>query len=924
MNLFNTPQKVILSITIILFVILIYQFSFLSKKEALQASVQFLDGPDKALIQNTYMIRDPYSNRVPYERLKQIRRNKSSNRSKEENRDFNWQNIRTEIPGRARALYYQATSQTLFSGAVTGGLWKNNDYKNNAEWVLVEGFEGTAVNCIVADPDNENILYLGTGESFTAFVNYRESTGLGNGIFKSSNGGTSWEWIESTDGFYYINDLAMRVEDGVSVLYAAVGSGEYRGQTFVQEGLYKSIDQGQNWSQVLPKLPDSENIYQVSDIEISSSGRIFLGTMRNSVNEGGSTVLYSDDGETWFFYTGFNDWVRSSLGEGYYAGRSVIKASPSNPDHIYAVFSLGASNSLNQLRDFYTEVWQSLDGGVNWSNVLLKASIYSLPWHAMALAVDPNNENKIIVGGLDVHVLNDASAGSITDLDWIKLSSWYAKFYADNPELNEEERQAYLDNYVHADIHDIQFIGNSSNEVLITTDGGVFYCSNMELTNVIDPENPIQDFPVFETPNNSLNTTQFYHASLHPGEGRMEAVGGTQDNGSIYQNFKAGQEVEKNISGGDGGFSFFDSNNDNLKITMVYGNRYFIHIDDEIYFDGIINGLFVNPADYDDESNLIYSNTATSSYGGLYPQLKGRYYDSLEIVNVNKFLKTPDLSLDTIEFVKLNAGLEEAVTAIRLVRTSEPLNKTAIIGTENGQVFKITGLPYGAASTKIDDSKLPSGYISSIDVGSNENIILVTISNFGLASVWMTTDGGLNWSNIERNLPDMPVRWGRINPSDDNKVMIATEMGIWGLEDVLEQSEEWKDYNTGLPAIRIDMFDLRASDNTILAATHGQGLYVGTYFQGESVVLAIESNDFIENKTIFYPNPVKDVLRVQADAEIADIQIFNMQGKLMLSSKINPSFNRLNISKLNVGAFIAKGYNTKGKLVAAQKIIRSK
>ncbi|MEM6361391.1 MAG: T9SS type A sorting domain-containing protein [Bacteroidota bacterium] len=874
-----------------------------------------LDGPDKAFIHNTYMLLDRKTGRVPYERLNDPKA-KAFVRAAQEVRDFQWQNIDTKIPGRSRALYYDDTNDILYSGAVTGGLWRNTSYESG-KWEIVDGFDGTAVNTIVADPINNDILYLGTGESYTAFVNYRESTGVGNGIFKSTNGGSSWEHIVSTKDFYFINDLAMRIESGISVLYAAVGSGEYRGQTFVQEGLYRSDDQGQTWTQVLPTIPGTDNIYQVSDIEITGTGKIVVSTMRNSENEGGSIVLMSDNGINWEAYTGFNEYVLD-LGEEYYAGRSIVKSAPSNPNHLYAVFSFGFRNNLDQLRDYFSEIWQSTDGGVTW-DFIPSPGIFSLPWHAMALAVDPNDENKIIAGGLEVYVLNNTSAAGITDLDWIRLSNWAAFFQANDPNLTEEEIQQLLAYYIHADIHDIQFLGSSSDNVLITTDGGVFYSSNIGLTNSIDPEDPVQEFPVFGSSNNGLNTTQFYHASLNPASGKMELLGGTQDNGSIYQSFKPGEEFERNISGGDGGFSFFDSDNENLLITMVYGNRYFVHIEDQTYLHGPINGLFVNPVDYDDEANLIYSNTATSAYGGLYSGLKGRFYDTLEVFNVNKFLNTADLGLDTVSFVKLNAGLEEAITAVRQVESSSPTNKTVVIGTENGQAYKITGLPYSAVATKITDSQNPAGYISSIDVGSDENHILLTLSNFGLASVWVTKDGGTAWVDIERDLPDIPVRWGRFNPFDDNKAIIATEAGIWGLEDIDNLSAEWVSYNKGFPLVRVDMFDLRASDSTILAATHGHGVYIGKFSQEGETILSIEDLSDDESSLLFYPNPVKDVLSIRS-YDLADfVNIYDLKGDLILSKAI--SDNTVRIDGIDRGMYIVKAYDASNKLIAAQRII---
>ena len=164
-----------------------------------------LDGPDKAFIHNTYMLLDRKTGRVPYERLNDPKA-KAFVRAAQEVRDFQWQNIDTKIPGRSRALYYDDTNDILYSGAVTGGLWRNTSYESG-KWEIVDGFDGTAVNTIVADPINNDILYLGTGESYTAFVNYRESTGVGNGIFKSTNAGRSWTPIFDEHDFLSIGDM---------------------------------------------------------------------------------------------------------------------------------------------------------------------------------------------------------------------------------------------------------------------------------------------------------------------------------------------------------------------------------------------------------------------------------------------------------------------------------------------------------------------------------------------------------------------------------------------------------------------------------------------------------------------------------------------------------------------------------------------
>lgn len=870
----------------------------------------FPDGPDRAQLQNLYMVEDRSTHTYPFERLTQVRsqlaRKRFTHQRQVGENDFQWEQITTQTPGRSRALYYQSSSGTVFTGSVSGGLWKNENFKENQAWTQVKGFEGNAVNCLAEDPINENVLYLGTGESYTAFINYRESTGLGSGIYRSSDGGDSWELLPSTVSFYYVNDLAVREEEGVSVLYAAVGSGAYETRTFVQEGLYRSINGGESWQQVLPLIEGENTSYQVADIEVDTQkGNIYLSTMRNSKNIGGSVMLVSQDGEDWsVLHDEFNTFWSEG---GYYPGRSILKPAPANPDHLYYLFTIGQFNDLNQLRDYFTFLHQSLDGGQTWSQITIPRRAFNIPWHALSLVIDPNNEHKVLIGGLDLYVLNDASEGEeVIESDWIQLSYWYGN-----------RVESLSDRYVHGDIHDLQFFNGNPNELLITTDGGIFYTEQLGLTDQINPENPVQPFPFFKRALNRLNTTQYYHAALHPDEGRMEAIGGTQDNGSIYRNWTGSSEEESMISGGDGGFNFFDRDDD-IGISMVYGNRYYFHIQDTTYFYGrIINGLFVNPVVYDDQANLLYSNTATSSFGGLYAGLAGRYYDTLQIVNVNKYLGKNSLGLDTLTLAPLNAGLREAITALQLSATSTATDKDLFFGTENGKVYKVTGLPYAPSTSRIDNGQLPDGYISALDVGADPLNLLVTFSNFGIASVWHTTDGGATWTNLERDLPDMPVRWGRFNPGSDDQVILATEVGIWGLESISDPEAGWVDYNEGLPDLRVDMFDLRESDSKILAATHGQGLFIGTYTQ-ESIVLSTEE---LASGVAIYPNPVSSTLRLSGNPQLSRLELFDLQGRKVKAVR-GPNLNSLDVSELQRGLYILRGYDSENVLKLNQKLLK--
>ena len=136
-------------------------------------------------------------------------------------------------------------------------------------------------------------------------------------------------------------------------------------------------------------------------------------------------------------------------------------------------------------------------------------------------------------------------------------------------------------------------------------------------------------------------------------------------------------------------------------------------------------------------------------------------------------------------------------------------------------------------------------------------------------------------------------------------------MGIWGLEAQDDANEQWTNYNIGFPNIRVDMFDIRAADNTILAATHGQGFLYGTIDQGTSLSTAYK-NGYL-NKSILYPNPVDDVLYFDNYEQIKLLQVFDFTGKEIFKIE-SPNQNAIDVSFLDNGTYFFKTRNIKNQL----------
>jgi hypothetical protein len=197
----------------------------------------------------------------------------------------------------------------------------------------------------------------------------------------------------------------------------------------------------------------------------------------------------------------------------------------------------------------------------------------------------------------------------------------------------------------------------------------------------------------------------------------------------------------------------------------------------------------------------------------------------------DQFLRLSNLTNNASgTFVDLNTGSTVLFTALVFSPWSPVGKSTLFIGSESGRLFRVqeaqTDFP---VVTEIGGTGFPAASISCIAMGKSEDTLMVTFSNYGVLSVWQTTNGGQVWTAVEGNLPDMPVRWALYHPQNNRQAMIATETGIWECTNLSHNPVVWEPVNYDLPNVRVDMLQIRKSDNTVLAATHGRGLFTTTW-----------------------------------------------------------------------------------------------
>ena len=377
-------------------------------------------------------------------------------------------------------------------------------------------------------------------------------------------------------------------------------------------------------------------------------------------------------------------------------------------------------------------------------------------------------------------------------------------------------------------------------------------------------------------------------------------MGGLQDNGTLLY---LGDPLDVNdmIDTGDGAYCFFDKTEPQIMITSTYFNVYKIFYNWNHYgnmgIDG--TGVFINPADYDSENNILYTNAV--KFNGTYPN---------QILRVTGITDNPDNQL-----ISLPINLNSYFSHVKISPFAPDGSTTLFLASQNGRLFRVNNAQSNPVVNEIGSNDLPVAYISSVSIGGSEDTLLVTFSNYGVPSVWQTYNGGDSWTDISGNLPDMPIRWCLYHPQNTNMVMLATEIGIWTTYDASQVEVFWEP-DTGMPNVRIDMLKIRTMDNTVLAATHGRGLMHTTWNYNPSTSLRDNKYKQIQ----IFPNPAKEAIQIRAFSSIETITIYDQSGNCVLEVQPNKISYRMNISQLSAGVYIFK-IVTKEGIIAKQVII---
>ena len=661
----------------------------------------------------------------------------------------------------------------IYAGSAGGGVWKSNDAGTTFYPIFDD--HAQSIGAVELDPnDPNNTIYVGTGEPWP-----RNSVSVGDGLYKSTDGGNNWKKI-GLENSERIANIIVNPKNSNEIFVAVLGA---LWSDSNERGVYKSSDGGVTWENILylnestgcadlAMDPSNPNILYASMWEFRRTGWSF-----NSGGDNSALYKSTDGGKNW-------KKIHNGFPEGK-LGRLAIGVAKSNPNTLYTVIE----SEKNEDKGLY----KSIDGGENWKQMNNDFGITVRPFYFSRIVVDPKDENVIVKAGL------------------------YGSISKDGGETFENLGS------MHPDIHDMVFDINNSDIIYVGTDGGVYRTWNKGVTMEI-----VENLPL----------SQFYHISVD-NEEPYNIYGGLQDNGSWYgPSFSSGGISAKDwkpVGQGDG-FRVLRHPTKNIIYSEMQGAENVWRYDVDNNLVKTIQPLAVKGyEDYRFNWNApieTSKNNADRLYiGSQYVHRSDDMGDTWEIISPD--LTTNDSTKQNQEdsggLSMDNSGAENHTTIFTI--TESPLNENIIwAGTDDGniQVTKNGGKSWKNVIKNV--SGVPKNtWVYHIEASvHDENTAYVVFdghtSGDMKAYAFKTTDLGKTWTNI---IPNDDVTGFARNIQEDyvNKdlLFLGTELGLYI---TINGGNKWSKFTKNVPPVAIHYIELQSNTNDLVMGTHGRGVII--------------------------------------------------------------------------------------------------
>ncbi len=696
----------------------------------------------------------------------------------------------------------------IYVGGATGGLFKSDD--GGITWMPVfDDQPALGIGAIAVFQPNPDIVWAGTGEG-----NPRNSAGVGRGLFKSVDGGDSWQSM-GFEASERIHRILTHPTDPQTVYVGVLGPAWSDGE---ERGLYRTQDGGLNWERVLFRNQRTG----IADLVMDpvNPDKLFA-------------AMWEFRREPWFFtsggpgsglfvsHDGGDSWRRISADDGIPSGelgRIGVAVAPSDPGVVYALIEAERSALV-----------RSDDGGRTWRTISDEPGINPRPFYYADLRVDPKNENRIYRLQSSIQVSEDQGR------------SW---------------RTVVPSSIIHGDVHELWIDPDDPQRMILGEDGGIaFTYDRGEAWRFVE----------------NLALAQFYHVAVDDAV-PFNVYGGLQDNGSwwgpstVWENKGILNAHWRRVGGGDGFTVMPDrSDPDRYGYSMSQGGSL-------EHFDKLTGARSGIQPVHPEGTPLRFNWNAGLTWDRFQP---GRIYLGSQYLHMSDDrgrsweIISPDLTTNdpTKQRAYESGGLSVDASGAEMHTTIISVGPSALeegliwVGTDDGNVQltrdggatwvnvrdNVRGLPEGIWIPDVQPSVHVAGraYLVAEDHRRGD----------WTAHVYVTEDYGQRWRELAPGDIGAFVHAIEEDPENPDLLFLGTE---FGLRISLDRGSSWQTYTSGVPAVPIRDLVVHARDADLVLGTHGRGIIV---LDDIRPLRALAADPGIRDRSVhvFDPPPAYDV-----------------------------------------------------------------
>ena len=702
---------------------------------------------------------------------------------------------------------------TVYVGAAGGGLWKSIDGAITFKPIFDK--YNQCIGDIRIAPSNPKTVWVATGEPWV-----RNSTSVGDGVYKSTDGGDNWTKV-GLDSTERVSRMCIDPKNADRVFVGALGP---LWNASPQRGVYRTTDGGKTWQKVL-YVDENTGVGDLA-MDPSDPNTLYasMWQMRRKpyafISGGPGSALYktTDGGATWKKLT--NGLPNELL------GRIAIDVSPADPTRVYAVVEARKAGG------FYV----SNDKGESWALTSTSVNVSVRPFYFARMVAHPKQKDKVYKPGLNLMVSDDGG-----------------------------RTFAAIAGSTHGDHHALWVNPTRPTNMILGTDGGVYVTE--------DGGN------VFRAVG-TLPVGQFYHVSLDNAR-PYNVYGGLQDNGTwtgpSHNPGGIAARHWRNLDGGDGFWAFPDPSDQDLIYTEYQGGRIsrFRKSNGEQkniapmqrIGDPKLRFNWNSPIHVGVKSGRLY-------YGSQFLFRSADRGDTWERISGDLTTNDPakqqqeasgGVSVD-------NSSAENHCTIFTICES--PLNGDVIwVGTDDGnlQLTRDGGKTWISLAKNV--TGLPPGtWVSRVEASPHaEGTVFATFDGHATGDmkthVYRSTDYGKTWTSI--GTPELKgyahvIRQDLVNPE---LLFLGTE---WGLYITVDGGKQWGQMSPGLPNVAVRDLAIHPREGDLVIATHGRGIYVLDDLSPLRALSAEVEKDFAflpsRPAPMFIPNSEQ---RFDGDAEFA-------------------------------------------------------